>query len=415
MAFQPVVDAAAVQPADRTVVAGRLTGVEQLPALVQVRPDRQDQVLRPVGDLRVGRVPEEGLHRIVGRVLGQAVVAELPDDGLEVLQDAEIVRDAVLVDVPDERPVLGGLDEVGVLRGIAGLVRPGRVRRVDAGVVLVRDDQDIGLVPVAHRVGEVPALDLPVALPSGEPHLDLVTRTLPPDLAAVLGVVGVVLVPEALATAPFAQVPVTRPAAVDPVAQLLVPQRSADHGRDLLRRAVGRAERVRLEVGRGAPDRRDRLVRRARGVPDRQRERQVLLELLLDQRLVVRELEVAAAVARLPRVVRVLVRGGGAGRHLRRDRQGAVGVVREAVGLAVRGVELRAELGRVAGDGRVVDVAEERVVDRVVRAAGEGLPADAVQQQLRRRVVVDQVGRPEPLVEADLRRRLGLGRRSRPR
>ena len=89
--------------------------------------------------------------------------------------------------------------------------------------------------------------------------------------------------------------------------------------------------------------------------------------------------------------------------------QRAERLVHVPVGLAVRRVELGAELRDVAGHRRRVDVADDRLVDQVVGARGQRLPADAVEQQLGGRVPVDRVLRPDPVEQPDLRLRLGLG------
>ncbi len=157
----------------------------------------------------------------------------------------------------------------------------------------------------------------------------------------------------------------------------------------LVRVVAADVERLGLDAQRGL-----RVVRVLCGVRDRLGERQVPLELGLDERLVVGEHEPAA---RAP-----LGQLGG-------PRQRLADVVRVVVGLAVGHVQhVGAEPRVVAGDGRLVEVARQRVVDRVVRRRGADLPALRVQQPLAGGVVVDVEGEADPLVQALDRLRLGL-------
>jgi hypothetical protein len=125
------------------------------------------------------------------------------------------------------------------------------------------------------------------------------------------------------------------------------------------------------------------------------------------------KLEAAAAVRRIPGVVRVGGRDRLARGHLRRLGQRPEAVLHVPVGVAVGRVELGAELRDVPRHGRLVGIPEDRLVDEVVRARGERLPADAMQQQLGGGVPVDRELRPDPGVEADLGLRLRLGSRGR--
>ena len=117
----------------------------------------------------------------------------------------------------------------------------------------------------------------------------------------------------------------------------------------------------------------------------------------------------AAVLFGHPLVVGDRVRRGLARRHLGREAEGSVLLLHVRVGVAVRRVQLGRDVGVVAGDGGVRVVADHRLVDHVVRRRRGDLPADAVQQQFGRRVVVHQELRGdvgEQLVE---RLRLGFG------
>ena len=162
MALEAVVDAAAVGLAQRAEVARGLAGVDQLAALVEVGAHAEHGVLGAVGDLGVRERADHRLHRLVDRVLGQPVVAQVPDDRVEVAEHAEVVRHAVLVDVPHHRADPVGPQGVDVLRGVARGVGPGRVGRVDAPVVLVGEDEDAGVLVVADAVAEALAGDQPL-------------------------------------------------------------------------------------------------------------------------------------------------------------------------------------------------------------------------------------------------------------
>ena len=152
-------------------------------------------------------------------------------------------------------------------------------------------------------------------------------------------------------------------------------------------------ERLGLDAERGL-----RVVRVRRGVRDRLGERQVALELLLDQRLVVREHEPAR------RAARAQLRGPG---------QRAAPLVHEVVGLAVGDVEdVRAQARVEALDRRLVEVARQREVDRVVGRRRAGLPALRVQQPAAVGVVVDVELEADALRQAHDRLRLALGRRA---
>ena len=324
------------------------------------------------------------------------------------------MRDAVLVDVPDHRADPVGPEGVDVLRGIARGVGPGRIDRVDAAVVLVGEHEDAGVLVVAHAVREPLAGDQPLAqVQARVPDLDPVTGSLARDGAAVLGEIMIVLVAVALTTVPLAHERRPRVTAVDAVVHELQQQRAADDRGRLLAAAVGDAELVRVEVRHGPADRRFRVVRVLRRLGHVDRVAVVLLDLLADQRLVVGEVEAALAVRGIPLVVGIDGRSGLARGHLRRLRERAEVVLHVAVGLAVGGVQLGAELRDVAGDGGRVGIAEDRPVDQVVGALGEGLPTDAVQQQLGGRMPVDRVLGPDAVIEPDLGLGLGLGARRR--
>ena len=188
---------------------------------------------------------------------------------------------------------------------------------------------------------------------SGEPHLDRVAGLGQGDRAAVLRVVDVADVAVAFAALPFLDRGLALPAAVDPVSQGQILESAAgDHG-DGLRAAVGNGEAVHLEVGCGQSDGRHRVGRVVRRLGHRDREGQVLLELGLDQRLGVGEVELTRTVVRFEGVIRVQRAHRPAGRHLRRERKRSVVDVCVLGGLAVRGVELGGKVGIVTGDGEV--------------------------------------------------------------
>ena len=142
-------------------------------------------------------------------------------------------------------------------------------------------------------------------------------------------------------------------------------------------------------------------------------ERDVLLELGLDQRLVVGEVEHALAVGWVPLVVGVHGRRRPARRHLRREAERAERLVHVHFRLAVDHVELGADVGVVPGHCRALVVADHRLGDHVVGRGGGDLPADSVEQQLGRAVVVDEELRGGPLEQCDEGLRLGFGRRGR--
>ena len=121
--------------------------------------------------------------------------------------------------------------------------------------------------------------------------------------------------------------------------------------RDGLVAAVRAVERVDAERLGVAVDDRLRIVRIVSGLGDRERERDVLRELGLHERLVVREDEVVDALVGLPLVVRVGGRRRRAGRHLGREAERAVQLLHVRVGVAVGGVELGREVRVVARDG----------------------------------------------------------------
>ena len=143
------------------VVAGRLAGEHELAALVEEVAHGDREVLLPLGHrgvLELALADEVDLE--VLRVLRQAVVAVVPDDGGVVAEDAEVVRHALGVDVPHVRRDPARLQRgdvlVDVLRGPPG--ESGNVR-VDARVVLVGDDQHRVAGVAGDRVREAVALD----------------------------------------------------------------------------------------------------------------------------------------------------------------------------------------------------------------------------------------------------------------
>ena len=140
---------------------------------------------------------------------------------------------------------------------------------------------------------------------------------------------------------------------------------------------------------------RHRLGRIGRGLGHVERERQVAFELRLHQLLVVGEHE---------RRVRL------AFAELRRPCQRSPLGVREVGGLTVGHVQHVGRQPRLeAGNRRVVAVAGQREVDRVVRGGCAGLPALRVQQVLPEGVVVDLEREVGPVVQRHHRLRLGLG------
>ena len=176
-AVEAVVDAA--EPgADEAVVADRLAGEHELAALVEEVAHGHRQVLLALGHRAVLVGPAEQFGQEVLGILRQAVVAVVPDDGGVVAEDAEVVRNASGVDVPDvgRDPVRlqRGDVLVDVLRCVDGVVG------VDAGVVLVGDDQDRAVGVAGDGVREPVALDpaelVPIGGQAAEPHLHLVTR-----------------------------------------------------------------------------------------------------------------------------------------------------------------------------------------------------------------------------------------------
>src|SRR5690606_11201457 len=254
-------------------------------------------VLRALGHGEVGQLLE---GRVGGQVRGvhrDAVVAEVPDEGVVVGQDAEVVGHAVGVDVPDLGRVAGVRQRLHVQVGVLGRGDRGRVVGVDAGVVLVGDHQHVGVGVGRDDVGEGLAGDASAAgAHAGEPHLDLVAGARPGDGAADLGVVVVVGVAVTLAAVPLADARGVHAAAVDAVLQPQPGDLAVDPGGDGLRVAVGHREGVDAEVLGTAAHHRHRVGRVLRGLGDREGERQVLLELGLHEVLVVGELEHAAAV-----------------------------------------------------------------------------------------------------------------------
>ena len=129
-AVEPVEDAAE-RPADQALVLSGLAGLDQLAALVEVVAHGEREVLLALGhrDVRERSEQERVGEQVLG-LLGQAVVAALPHDGVEVAEHAERVGNALGVDVP------GGVrDAVGRERGgvVVGVLGRGRTRAGRSG------------------------------------------------------------------------------------------------------------------------------------------------------------------------------------------------------------------------------------------------------------------------------------------
>lgn len=411
-AVEAVVDAAD-RPAEQAEVARRLAGVDELAALVEAHGERQ--VPLALGDREVGQRAEQvGVGDLVLGILGQAVVTHLPHHGVEVAEHAEVVRHALGVDVEGGVADAVGVEGGGVGVRVLGRRGAGRVRGVDARVVLVGDDQRAGVGVGCQDVGEALALDEPATgLEALEPHLDAVSRCGPFDGAPELAVERVALVAVALAALPLGHGRAARRPTVDRVVH--PPEELGAAGGDghRLRVAVGHGEAVDDEVGHLAIDDRHRIVRVGGRLGGGEGEREVPLELGLDEPLVVGEVEDAAAVAGLPLVSGIDRARGLARRHLRRERQGVVGGVGVLGGLAVGGVQLGRDVGVVARHRRIRVVAGHGLVDGVVGGRCRHLPARAVQQQLGGRVVVDEELEADPVHEAVECGGLGLGPRRR--
>ena len=257
-------------------------------------------------------------------------------------------------------------------------------------------------------IGPVPSLR------PGEPGGDLVAAAGAANGPAQLGVVLVVLVAVPLAAIPLGHLDHPGRTSVDPEVEAHIVQVPLGDHRHRLRVAVRRGERVDHEVGCRPPDRRLRVVGVVRGPRHRKRERDVLLELRLDQVLAVGEVEAACAVLGQPLVVGDGVGGHLTRRHLRGEAEHAVQLRHVRVGVTVGGVQLRRDVGVVAGDRRVRVVTGERDADLVVRRRRRHLPAGAVEQELGRGVIVHEELEADPPDERVHRLRLRLGSRSRP-
>ena len=118
--------------------------MDQLSALVEEVAHGHRQVLLALGHRHVLQRPERALDDFVLGVLGQPVVAEVPDDRVVVTENAQIVGHALGVDVPQVGVVAGGLDCRQVFIRVLRRRHAGRVLRVHTGVVLVGDDQHAG-------------------------------------------------------------------------------------------------------------------------------------------------------------------------------------------------------------------------------------------------------------------------------
>ena len=341
------------------------------------------------------------------------VVTGLPDDGVVVRQDAQMVRRLTAhdVEVVDVGGVAGRLDGGHVLVGVLRLGEA-PLRRAEPGHVLHGEHEHVAADVLVHGVGEALARGLCAAVAADEADLDGVTGVRC-DRRAVLGVPHVVRVPVTLPALPLDGPRRAGPAAVDRVLGADVAQRPLADDRDLLLGAVRHRERVGDQVRRVDAQDRVGVIGVVGRLSERERERDVLLELLLDEVLVVREDKLARAVLRQPLVVGVDRGRDLAGGHLRREPEGAVLHLHVRIGVAVGGVELGGDVRVVARDGRVVVVAGERPIDDIVGRRGGHLVPDAVEQQLGRGVVVDEeveVDAGEQCVER-LRLRLAVGRR----
>ncbi len=389
---------------------GVLAGVQQLAALVEVVADGQLEIERQLG----------GRARNLSGLPGDHVVAGLPDHRGVVRQHAQRVRGGtgVRIDVVHVGGVTRLFQRLHVTVHVAGA--RWHLLRGEAGGVLGSQHQHPPVDVVGHPVGEVLALDGSRAAPGrsligpapGEPHLDPVAGPGAPHGPAELAVVDVPPVAVARATGPLRGRACADRAAVDAVVHPELLDRALGENRDRLLTAVRHRERVDPEVRGRAVDDRDRF-RGVRGGPgQRQRERDVLAELRLDERLVVREVEDALAVLSPPRVVRDGVADGLAGRHLRGEAQRPVRTVHVLVRVAVRGVQLGGQVRVVTGHRWAGVGAGQRLVHQVVRGRRVHLESGPVQQQLGRGVVVHVEGEAHPLGEAVQGAGLRLGRRT---
>ena len=326
-----------------------------------------------------------------------------------------------------------GLQGRDVLVEIPRRRRVGRLVRRQPGVVLGgHDEHPLGGARRArgdHAVGEALLLGArdhaDVDHVTGDqrprrlrrPGLDEIGRNRRPHALVVLAA----QVAEALAAAPRRGGQRDRATAAagarDRQDEVDLAEDPARRGLEHLSRAVGDVEPVGLDVRRGLDLVLRRVIRgvaRAVGTVAIERRRrhvagevEVLLEDRLDLALVVGEREAGAAAAERA-----------AGRRLalvefRRPRHRPVLVVRVVGRLAVGDVEVRRPLRDVRVDRRVAVRARDRLEPGVVVGVDVGDVAERVQQQLRRRVVVDdRLGRDLPQ-EPVVREVLGLRQRVR--
>jgi len=224
-----------------------------------------------------------------------------------------------------------------------------------------------------------------------EPDLDVVARFGPGDLAAQPVVVDPGLLVVALAVAPLSGVGRLDRSTVDAVLEVHVPHLALGQHLHRLRVAVRVRERVDVEVPHGVAQVRLRVRRVVGGLRQVEREVEVAPELVLDRALVVLELEAGHR-----RVVRL-----GA---LRRVGEDAVAVVGRVERVAVGDVEVGVE----ALDRRVLVIAGERGVDRVVRGGRVLLPALRIEDQLGGGVIVLLEFEVDHVPQVQHRLRLGL-------
>ena len=332
---------------------------------------------------------------------GDVVVARLPDDRVVVRQHTQRMRRLAalrvhVVDVGAEA-VRGErvLVVVDVERAVLARIR-GEVRV--ALVVLVGEDE--------HAVTRVRALVVRERLRAGvallrlEPDRHLVPGFGVGDLRAQPVVPVVALVAVALAAVPLLGGQRARRAAVDPVLRDHGAQVAARVDLDGLRRAEGDRELVGLQTRQRVvlPRGRPRAV--AGGARHVERELHVALELGLHVGLDVLEDEAGARA--------------GARRALGGHRDRLVGPVEVVVHVAVRRVEIGADLRVERRDGRVALHAGDAAEDRLVGGVRVHLPAEGIEQQPAPGVVVlveREVHAVGQVVDG-LRLRLGAGRRA---
>ena len=246
-------------------------------------------------------------------------------------------------------------------------------------------------------------------LAAGEPHLHGVTGSRTADGAAELAVVGVESGAVAFAAAPLVHRGAPLAATRDRVPQRQVLDVPAGCHGHLLGIAVGDGEGIDGEIGDRPAHHRDGMRGILCGLRDGEGERDVLLELGLDQRFGVREIEDAVAIGGIKGIVRILCARCFAGGHLGRETQGAVGDLRVLGGLAVGRVQLGRDVRVVSGDGGMGVVTGHCLVDLIIRRRCRHLPADPVQEQFRGGMVVHQECELDPAHQSVQRPGFRLG------